>query len=71
MQLPKHRMKEENLEKLFIPFLTTKAKGMGLQVCKKFVGIHGDSITVESEEGEGSIFTVNLPIQRNGGVKRD
>jgi len=64
-------MKEENLEKLFIPFLTTKAKGMGLPVCKKFVGIHGGSIKVESEEGEGLAFTVKLPIQRNGGGKLD
>jgi len=66
-------IKEENMDKLFIPFFTTKAQGMGvgLSICKRFAEIHDGSIKVESEEGKGSIFTVKLPIQRNGGVKRD
>lgn len=66
-------MKKENVTKIFTPFFTTKAQGMGmgLSVCKRFVEIHNGNITVESEEGEGSIFTVKLPIQKNGGVKRD
>jgi len=66
-------IKKENLEKIFTPFFTTKAQGMGvgLAICKRFVELHGGSIKVESEESEGSTFTVNLPIQRNGGVKLD
>jgi two-component system NtrC family sensor kinase len=66
-------IKKENMKKLFTPFFTTKAQGMGvgLPICKRFVEIHDGSIKVESEEGEGSIFTVKLPIQRNGGVKLD
>jgi len=66
-------IKKENLKKLFTPFFTTKAQGMGvgLSICKRFVEIHDGSIKAESEEGKGSIFTVKLPIQRNGGVKRD
>ena len=66
-------IKKENLRKLFTPFFTTKVQGMGvgLSICKRFAEIHDGSIKVESEEGKGSIFTVNLPIQRNGGVKRD
>ena len=63
---------KENIERLFNPFFTTKAKGMGmgLPICKKFVDAHGGSIEVESEEGKGSTFTVKLPIhQDNGGEK--
>jgi PAS domain S-box-containing protein len=66
-------IKKENMKKLFTPFFTTRAQGMGvgLAICKRFVEIHDGSIKVESKEGEGSIFTVKLPIQRNGGVKLD
>jgi len=57
---------KENMEKIFIPFFTTKAKGMGmgLPICKKFVEAHGGNIEVESKEGRGSTFTVKLPIQQ-------
>jgi len=66
-------IKKENTPKIFTPFFTTKAQGMGvgLSICKRFVEIHNGRITVESEKGKGSIFTVKLPIQRNGGVKLD
>lgn len=63
----------ENLQKLFTPLFTTKAKGMGmgLPICKKFIENHGGSIEVESQEGKGSTFTIKLPITpRNGGEKR-
>jgi two-component system NtrC family sensor kinase len=66
-------IKKENMGKLFNPFFTTRAQGMGvgLAICKRFVEVHDGSIQVESKEGEGSTFTVKLPIQRNGGVKLD
>jgi len=62
---------KENMKKIFTPFFTTRAKGMGmgLPICKKFVEIHGGSIEVESEEGKGSTFTVKLPIQQRMEVK--
>jgi PAS domain S-box-containing protein len=60
---------KENMKKLFTPFFTTKAKGMGigLSICKRFIDSHGGSIEVKSEEGKGSTFTVKLPIQQNNG----
>ncbi|MFA5364985.1 MAG: ATP-binding protein [Candidatus Bathyarchaeia archaeon] len=63
-------IKPENMEKMFTPFFTTKAQGMGvgLATCKRFIELHRGSIKVKSKEEEGSIFTVTLHIQLDGGV---
>jgi signal transduction histidine kinase len=55
---------EENLEKLFEPLFTTKAKsiGLGLAVASVLVEGNGGSLEVESEVGKGSTFTVRLPL---------
>ena len=59
-------MPEEDLGKLFEPFFTTKAKGQGfgLPVCKRLVEAHGGTITVQSKPGEGSTFTIQIPLNR-------
>jgi two-component system NtrC family sensor kinase len=56
---------EENLERIFDPLFTTKTSGMGLGLAliKMLVEEHEGRIEVESEEGEGTIFTVRLPIE--------
>ena len=55
----------EYLHRVFEPYFTTKDKGegtgMGLAVAYGIVADHGGAITVRSEEGRGSIFTMFLP----------
>jgi len=57
---------EEHLERVFEPFFTTKSAasgtGLGLSVCYGIVERHGGRIQVESRVGEGTAFTVELPI---------
>jgi signal transduction histidine kinase len=54
---------EENLSKIFEPYFSTKetGTGLGLAIAHKIVDIHHGKIEVESVEGEGTKFTVNLP----------
>jgi C4-dicarboxylate-specific signal transduction histidine kinase len=56
-----------NIPRLFEPFYTTKKKGkgvgLGLSVAYGIVEEHGGSISVESEEGEGAVFKVKIPIE--------
>ena len=56
----------EDLPRLFQPLFTTKPRGQGfgLPVCQRLVEAHGGSITVESEVGVGSTFTVQIPLRR-------
>jgi len=54
---------EENQEKIFEPYFSTKetGTGLGLAIVQKIVDIHNGIITVDSKEGEGTKFTVRLP----------
>jgi PAS domain S-box-containing protein len=58
----------EHLEKIFVPFFTTKpvgqATGLGLSICDGIVKAHGAQIRVESRPGEGARFTIELPAGR-------
>ncbi|MCK9458911.1 MAG: ATP-binding protein [Proteobacteria bacterium] len=51
------------LQRVFIPFFTTKTKGagLGLSVCQRIIRDAGGDIEVRSQVGQGTIFTVVLP----------
>ena len=53
------------LDKIFIPFYTTKptGSGIGLSLCKQIMTLHGGSIRVSSEVGKGSCFTLKWLIK--------
>lgn len=59
-------IKEENLKKIFDPFFTTKRPGggvgLGMSISYKIIEVYKGSITVESCEGKGSVFTVRIPV---------
>lgn len=54
----------ENLNRIFKPLFTTRAKGMGfgLSMTEMIIKKHHGTIQVTSEEGKGAVFTVGLPI---------
>ena len=58
---------EENLNKLFMPFFTTKplgkGTGLGLSIVYGIVKMHRGQITVQSQVGRGTTFTITLPVR--------
>jgi len=58
-------MTKDVLERLWTPFFTTKAKGMGLglSICRRIIEAHNGRIYVQSSEGKGTTFTVTLPVE--------
>ncbi|MET0516092.1 MAG: PAS domain S-box protein [Nitrospiraceae bacterium] len=61
-----HGIPADTVPRIFDPFFTTKefgkGTGLGLTVVKGIIDEHGGTITVESEEGKGTTFTVELPV---------
>jgi two-component system sensor kinase FixL len=57
---------ESDLNRFFEPFVTTKAKGMGLglTVCRAIVVAHGGRIWAANNAGGGSTFSFTLPVAR-------
>jgi len=58
----------EALPRIFDPFFTTKkpgsGTGLGLSICYNIVQYHGGSITIDTEPGRGTAFTVHIPMDK-------
>jgi len=61
-----HGISEENVERIFDPFFTTKAvghgTGLGLAISYGIIREHKGSVSVESQVGHGTTFTIRLPV---------
>jgi signal transduction histidine kinase len=60
-------MSPEVLAEVFAPYFTTKSTGtgLGLAIAQRIIVEHGGQVAVESEEGQGTCFTLILPVDRN------
>ena len=54
------------ISRVFDPGFTTKGvgvgTGLGLSICYRIIDNHGGRLTVSSEEGKGSVFTITIPL---------
>jgi signal transduction histidine kinase len=65
-------MSENVRARIFEPFFTTKeekGRGIGLSVAHGIISRHGGEITVESEPGEGTTFTITLPVSSEATIE--
>ena len=64
-----HGIAPENVSKIFEPFYTTKevgkGTGLGLAVCYGIITEHGGRLSVRSNVGEGTTFSIFLPLQKD------
>lgn len=64
-----HGMRPEVLTKIFSPFFTTKppgkGAGLGLSISEGIVSSHKGRIEVQSQFGQGSTFTIRLPVAQD------
>jgi PAS domain S-box-containing protein len=64
-------IRQENLDKIFDAFFTTKDSikgvGLGLSVCYGFIKDHGGDIKVASRIDSGTTFTIILPVHKEAG----
>jgi signal transduction histidine kinase len=56
-------IKQQDIEKIFNPFFSTKdsGTGLGLAIASMIMQAHGGYVKVKSEEGKGSIFSLYFP----------
>lgn len=65
-------MQQDDIDKIFDCFYQTKyiigGTGIGLALVKSFAELHHGNVSVTSKKGEGSIFTVTLPVTQKGNL---
>jgi len=65
-----HGIPKEQLDSIFAPFFTTKGRetnmGLGLAISRRLAEEHGGTLSVSSVEGQGSCFTIQLPVTEEG-----
>lgn len=56
-------IKPEHLSRIFDPgFTTRQSPGLGLAICRKIVQQHGGALSVRSQAGQGTTFTMEVPV---------
>jgi PAS domain S-box-containing protein len=61
-----HGISGDDMQKIFQPFFTARKKagmGLGLSICERIIRNHGGKIEVETEQGQGTLFRIRLPVQ--------
>jgi two-component system NtrC family sensor kinase len=59
----------EDVDRIFEPYYTTKAKGtgLGLAIARQIVEDHGGEIRVRSQPNAGTTVEISLPVAPDGG----
>jgi len=59
-------IKGEDMDKIFTPFYSSRPKGtgLGLPLAGKIIDLHQGRLSIKSQPGEGTIFTVYLPLEK-------
>jgi len=66
-------IEKEKINKIFEPFFSSRhgGTGLGLAISHRIIEDHGGFIHVESTEGKGTVFTVQIPAKRNQTIRID
>lgn len=66
-------IEQENLERIFNPFFTTKedGTGLGLSIVQRIIEDHGGMVNVSSKKEEGSKFELLLPVKKEKTNEKD